>query len=318
MPVRTKRKVAVTLLTSVLVVLAGCSGALSPDDSSGNDATTTAADELETETDATTTEQESTENDSETSTDGETTLPDDNATGEANATGRLFVAIDGHDTDLANASSSANADFWVETDAPHTWHAANDSLTLGDALDELDVDANDTALTHDGTTYRDSDDGTNVSYRVNGEVVEDPETYELDADDQVIVTVHTPNATTPGQYFDSSNPHPHGSLSVTVNGHDVNFTESKHAMADEYFHFHGDEGARKWHAHSHSLTLTYAISTFPGLNATNDAITYENETFSQSDEDVNVTFTVNGESVDPSTYVLKDGDDVEVVVTESE
>lgn len=318
MPIRTKRGVAVTLLTSVLVVLAGCSGALGPDDGAGNDATTTAADELETETDATTTEQESTENDSATATDDETTLPDDNATEGETTTGRLFVALDGRDANLANASSSANANFWVESDDPYTWHAANDSPTLGNALGELGVDANATALTYDGTTYRDSDDGTVVSYRVNGEVVEDPGTFELGAGDEVFVTIHTSDPTTPGQYFDSSKPHPHGSLNVTVNGREVNFTESKYALADDYFHFHGDEDARKWHAHSHNLTLTYAISTFPGLNATSDTITYENSTFSRSDEGVDVTFTVNGESVDPSTYVLKDGDDVEVVVSESE
>ena len=316
------RRVGAAVAMSLLLLLAGCSGGFGPGDSTTTE--TTATDSTTTEVDRTTdttnatTAGETTASET-TSTSGGTTVANGTTVApganDSATTGRLLVVLDGRDVHLesANASSPANGSVWLDANDSHVWHAANESVPLADALGQLGMDANASSVTYDGTTYRDGND-TTVSYRVNGEAVEDLEAYDIEDGDQVFVTVHTSNASTPGRYFDASHPHPHGTLNVTVGGTPVNFTEQKYTHADRYFHFHGDEGAERWHAHSMNLTPAYAISTFPGLNLTNDTFTYENETYRRSDDGVNISVTVNGESVDPATYVLKDGDDLRIAV----
>ncbi|WP_137287805.1 hypothetical protein [Halorussus salinisoli] len=302
------RTVGAAVMMSLLLVLAGCSGGFGPGDSTTTEMNETDVDETET-----TTANETTTGDGhDDSHDGETTnSTDENASA---ASGPMLVLLDGQDTHVANASASENASFWV--DDSHTWHASNESFTLATALSQLGMEANESSLTYDGTTYRDSNN-TTVAYRVNGQPVEDPESYEVESGDKVFVTTHTENASMPGRKYTANHPHPHGSLNVSVNGTTVDFTQSKYTHADDYFHFHGDEGAERWHAHSMNLTVDYAISAFPGLNLTNDTFTYENTTYENGENGTKINVTVNGETVDTSTYVLKDGDDVRVVVEEN-
>lgn len=294
---------------ALLVALAGCPGPLDPGGGSGP-ATETA------ETDGTAPE----ESESERTTDGA------NGT-DAAASGQLLFAVDGRDTHLDDSATGGGGDgaAWLNESDRHTWHVPNDSTTLAAALDALGVDATADALTYAGETYRESASGTSnrstnatsIEYRVDGETVADPSTYRLEDGDEVLVTVYVSNVTTPGREYSSSHPHPHGTLSATVDGQETNFSRERFVMNDPYFHFHGDENASRWHAHSLNLTAGYALSTFPGFDVTNGTVTHNGTTYDPSDPGTSVNVTVNGESVDPDRYVLKDGDDLRLVVNES-
>lgn len=288
---------------SLMLVLAGCAG-LGGGDGATPESNETAGDGLDNETD----------NESD---DGATNESSGDA--DAAASGSILLAVDGVDThpeaESADDESSANASFWLGGDGEHTWHAGDASVTLDGALGQLDIDAEADSLTYDGTTYEDGDE-TTVSYRVNGESV-DPAEYELEDGDAVFVTVHTENTETPGAYFEESHPHPHGTLELTVDDTTVDFSEEKYTHADDYFHFHSGEEPGRWHGHSINVTIEYALSTLPGIEVTEDSITYDNTTYEAGD-DAEIDVTVNGESVDPTTYILKDGDAVEIVVEEDE
>lgn len=295
MTLRPSRTHLAPLMVALMILVAGCAGF----GNTGGGETTT---------EAMTTTAEPTESPAETTTDGEAT---ENRT--AAMSGALLLSIDGEDTHLDEASSSGST-VWINESQNHTWHAATDSVTLSEALQSVGVEAAADSLTYDGTTYETDEADTTVAYRVDGEVVENPSEYELDSDDTVSVHANAGDVDTPGQYISDDHPHPHGELDVTVDGEAVNFTNEEYVQADRYFHFHGDEAGEHWHGHSTSITLEYAISTFPGMALSGDSVTVENTTYDLDDE--SVTVTVNGESVDPETYVVKDGDHLEITVSE--
>ncbi len=297
---------------ALLVALAGCPGPLDPGGGSGPATETTEADGATTNETAT-----------EETAIGRTT--DANGPNAA-ASGQLLFAVDGRDTHLDGATAGGDSDAaWLNESDRHTWHVANESTTLAAALDALGVNATADALTYAGETYREPANGTSnrstnataIDYRVDGETVADPSSYRLDDGDEVLVTVYASNVTTPGREYSSSHPHPHGTLSATVDGQETNFSRERFVMNDPYFHFHGDENASRWHAHSLNLTAGYALSTFPGFDVTNGTVTHNGTTYDPSDPGTSVNVTVNGESVDPDRYVLKDGDDLRLVVNET-
>jgi len=299
-----KRSRIAPVLVALLVLLAGCSGII---DSGGGESPTETT-ESPSPTDA------SGETTGETATGNESTT--DNGTTDdrtAAMTGRLLVAMEGEDTHFADADS-AESEFWINESQEHTWHASTESVTLADALESIGIEASADSLTYDGTTYRESEANTSVGYRVDGEVVKNPSEHELESDDLVTVQVNTGDRETPGREVSTEHPHPHGTFEVTVNGEQKNLTGEEYTMADPYFHFHGDEGAERWHGHSVNLTVDYAVSTFPDMNLTEESLTYDGTTYDREDATVNVT--VNGEPVDTGTYVLKDGDDVRVEISE--
>lgn len=265
-----------------------------------------------------------------TDTDGQTTpanvsttdetAGDETVTGESNdsddreaaLSGRMLFVVDGQQQDL---DTEPDAAFWFNESNEHTWHA-EEPMSLAAALETAGVDASADSLTYDGETYNESDENTSITYRVAGTDVEDPSTYELeDLDPAHEIIVHVDTDTereVPGEKLDQSHPHPHGQLDVTVGGEPVDFTREQYTHVDEYFHFHGDENAERWHSHSLNLTASYAVSTFPGMNLTSDSFTYNGTTYSSTETASSLDVTVNGEEIDPETYVLKDGDSLEI------
>jgi len=153
---------------------------------------------------------------------------------------------------------------------------------------------------------------------------------------------------------DSSSPtHEHGLVSVEVDGEAVDFTDRRYLGADECFHFHaegddgdggepgasGDDGhdhgtddhdhgdgagaSAVWHVHCENVSLEYAFETL-GIEVSEDRVVVDGRTYDAADGDA-VSVTVDGEPVDPETYVLEGvepvedarhgaGDDVEIVV----
>lgn len=113
--------------------------------------------------------------------------------------------------------------------------------------------------------------------------------------------------------------HEHGTMEVVILGEQVDFTQSKYQVADRQFHFEGGDG-RVWHAHAQGITVEYALSTLD-IEVTESSVTYQGTTY-RDGEGYSVSVTVNGEPVDPKTYVLRGasadnpeaGDHVEIVV----
>lgn len=292
------RAQAATITVVILVLLAGCSGI----GGSGTESPT------------------ATEESTPTAEGTDTTTTDDGASNdrESELSGRLLFVIDGTETHLETGS---DASFWFNQSEEHTWHAA-ESMTLAEALEQAGVNATSDSLTYEGTTYDESDGNTTISYRVAGSVVEDPEEYELEdlpPNQEIVVRVDTgAERQVPGRTVDADHPHPHGALDVTIEGDEVDFSKEKYVKADEAFHFHGDENGSRWHGHSFNITVSYAISTFPGINLTNDTLTFEGTTYREDDPGTTITVKVNGEPVNPSTYILKDGDSISIEVNTSD
>lgn len=293
MSLQLSRPKTTAVLVAVLVVLAGCSGI-------GGSGATTPADDSETAEPVT--------------TDG-TNASDESPDSELS--GRMLVVVEGTEHHL---NTSAGSDFRFSDENRHTWYAA-ESMSLAAALETANVQAENDSLTIDGETYTENETNTTITYRVAGTEIEDPSTYQLEnlnPAHEIVVRVDTAGQQASERLLEQSHPHPHGQLRMRVNGEPVDFTQERYTMASEKFHFHGDEGAARWHAHTLSVTVDAALSTFPDITASGDTITYNGSTYQANGTSSSYTVTVNGEQVDPSTYVVKDGDAIQVSLNETE
>ena len=117
------------------------------------------------------------------------------------------------------------------------------------------------------------------------------------------------------QYNAAGDTHEHGQLSMTVMGSTVDFTQDQYQVGEtrnRHFHFEGDG---RWHKHTPGVTLEYAMSTLD-IGVQNGGVWYDGTRY-VGGENASVSITVNGESVDPTSYVIRDGDEVSITVTES-
>lgn len=123
-------------------------------------------------------------------------------------------------------------------------------------------------------------------------------------------------AQTPGELRSA---HEHGTMEVRIDGQRLDFSQSQYQVADRKFHFEGGDG-RVWHGHASGVTLEYALATLD-IRATENSVTYGGTTYTDG-ENANVSITVDGDPVDPETYVLQgveadsgaNGDRVRIVV----
>lgn len=109
--------------------------------------------------------------------------------------------------------------------------------------------------------------------------------------------------------------HHHGSMQMTVVGNDVDFSESRFQLRDDRFHFEGGEGTR-WHAHATGVTFQYAMNALGFDVELEPKALVAEETYTDG-EGYEVIFEINGNEVTDLDYVLKQGDDIRVVVRES-
>lgn len=98
--------------------------------------------------------------------------------------------------------------------------------------------------------------------------------------------------------------HFHGTIDVTIDGRQLDFSRPEFQRAAEYdaFHFEGGQGG-VWHGHARHVTLEYAMATL-GIDVGERAVTFQGTTYRDGDSGTNVTVAVDGESVDPESYVL--------------
>lgn len=119
--------------------------------------------------------------------------------------------------------------------------------------------------------------------------------------------------------------HQHGTINMTVDGHVVDFSKPQfqEPQHNQAFHFEGGVG-EIWHVHAQGVTLHYALNTID-INVTDDAVTFNGTTYRDSDPEWDVIVEVDGEDVDPVSYVLQgvgpedaalngEGDDIHIVV----
>lgn len=305
------KRVATILVVALLVTTAGCAGFLGGDPATNTTTTTTPPTTVDTTTDEPPTDTTTSPSTSTTGDEGERTVA---------ATGEMAVVINDTRLDLlAAADTNASAAFWFdEATASGEWHRTDADVTVAEALDTVGVTATNDSLTYEGTTYGAEGSNTSLAIRVNGEPV-NPTEYELEAGDEiwVVAITHPLNQSVPGTHIDHDSLHVHGDIDMTIAGDSVDFTRDRYQNPSHQAYFHFEGGEAHWHAHSWSVSLAYAMDTLPGINVTADSVTYNGTTYHRSDAGTSITITVNGEPVDPSSYILKDGDRINITVTTS-
>jgi len=102
--------------------------------------------------------------------------------GDAHEHGHINVTIDGQTLDFSQPrfqKPQQYPGYHFEAGDGSAWHVHAEGVTLEYAMATLGIDVTRSTVTYDGTTYRDTDPGTNVTVQVNNESV-NPATYELE------------------------------------------------------------------------------------------------------------------------------------------
>ena len=117
--------------------------------------------------------------------------------------------------------------------------------------------------------------------------------------------------------------HGHGTIEVVIDRRTIDFSRQEFQLLADEFHFEGGDG-RVWHAHATGITLEWAMATL-NIGVSEDTVVFEETVSRDSDPGTDVTVKVDGEPVDPQTYVLQgteaasagNGDRVRIVVETS-
>ena len=106
--------------------------------------------------------------------------------------GTMNVTIDGQTLDFSRDryQMQDRQYFHYEGGDGSQWHVHGEDVTLEYALHTLDIQVTADSVTFEGTTYSDDDEGTTVTFEVNGDSV-NPRDYVLQDGDEVRVIVTT-------------------------------------------------------------------------------------------------------------------------------
>jgi hypothetical protein len=105
--------------------------------------------------------------------------------------GTMNVTIDGQTLDFSQQQYQLQDDYFhYEGGSGERWHVHGQQVTLEYALSTLGIHVSENSVTFDGTTYDGDDEGTTVTFEVNGESV-NPRNYVLEDGDHVRVIVTT-------------------------------------------------------------------------------------------------------------------------------
>jgi hypothetical protein len=110
--------------------------------------------------------------------------------------------------------------------------------------------------------------------------------------------------------------HTHGGILVVFPDGPVDFSRQKYQIQDQFFHFEGGNGER-WHIHGRKVSLAYAMETV-GIDIEDNktSVTFEGTTYNRSQYDI--TIQVNGNSVDPESYIIKNRDNITIRISEKD
>lgn len=106
--------------------------------------------------------------------------------------------------------------------------------------------------------------------------------------------------------------HYHGTMTVAIDGDRVDFSRTEYQLQADPFHFEAGDGER-WHVHARNVTLSWAMDSL-GIGVTAETVTVDGTTYDDADPGTDVTVAVDGEPVQPASYVLQEGDTVRIVV----
>lgn len=109
--------------------------------------------------------------------------------------------------------------------------------------------------------------------------------------------------------------HYHGTITMRVGSHRVDFSREQYQLQADAFHFEHGEGKR-WHVHAKGVTLQYALETL-GITVTNRSVSYRGRTYRGREPGTTVRIAVDGKPVTPSEYVLQPRDRVRIIVRTS-
>jgi sulfur carrier protein ThiS len=115
----------------------------------------------------------------------------------------------------------------------------------------------------------------------------------------------------------SGSVHYHGPITVVIGGDELDFSRDRFQLrstGDRAFHFEGGNGDR-YHVHAQGVTLEYALESL-GIGVRQDLLAFDGTVYNES-RGATVVYEVNGESVEPETYVLQRDDSVRVVANNS-
>ena len=310
----TRRRVC--LGAASLVGLAGCGGTDS--DNSG-------ANETETPTPTST--------ETETSTPSTTEEDSDGPGYKKNHWhGRLFFEIDGEFVDfdqskyyLDNIDDEDAVYFHFHDSAhgPNEWSNEKQIVTFQRALNllpgiEYERQNGEHVLTYEDTTFDASDASTDISTHRGTEQI-DPTTYEVQHDDNFWVDVRTEPRSGSGGDERS------GKFFVDLNNRRLDLkTESTQDSDSGRFEFRDDGQPYTWYNSGGPVTLEYALGAIAGLTyerggEDNHVITYKSDdefggTYRAANENTEILVRQRGNSVDPTSYELQDGDAIWVYV----
>lgn len=113
-----------------------------------------------------------------------------------------------------------------------------------------------------------------------------------------------------------------GDIAVVIDGDPVDLTADRFQAehADESIAFHLHEGDEHWYMEgTERVTFGEAIDLLPHFGYERsegaDVVTVDGETYHGGDEGTEIEFSVDGEVVDPTSYELRDGDDLRLEIT---
>jgi hypothetical protein len=101
--------------------------------------------------------------------------------------------------------------------------------------------------------------------------------------------------------------HEHGTIEVRIDGRTVDFSQQQYQLRAEEFHFENGNG-RVWHKHATGVSLEWAMATL-GIGVSEDTVVFDGQVYRESDPGTSVTVVVDGDPVDPQTYVLQGASD---------
>ncbi|MXV62991.1 hypothetical protein GS429_13115 [Natronorubrum sp. JWXQ-INN-674] len=117
-----------------------------------------------------------------------------------------------------------------------------------------------------------------------------------------------------------------GTIAIVVDGEPVDLTadryQSEHA-ANESIDFHFHEGDEYWYMEGEEpVTFAEGIDLLPHFGydqrGTDHVVTIDGTSYDGSDPDTELTFFVDSETVDPTSYELSDGEDLRLEITTGE
>lgn len=106
--------------------------------------------------------------------------------------------------------------------------------------------------------------------------------------------------------------HHHAQFDVVIDGDEIDFSQPRYQIGqtqNRYIHFEGGDG-QTIHKHATDTTIAFALETL-GMSITGECLTLD--TGEEYCEDGgNLTVQANGNAVNASSYVIREGDVIEV------